>query len=118
MDTQAAERLDIKRVVVYCPHCLTQHIDRGEWATRRHHTHRCESCGHEWDLGYYSVGVDEADAERRGFLAALEKVANEWHGKEFRYGEQIGCDEVQAFLDTRHVHYPECRKAQQEAPHG
>jgi hypothetical protein len=47
---------------------------------------------------------------RKGFCAALEKVAAEFHDKEFRYGETIGADEVQAFLDTRHVHYEECRQ--------
>lgn len=33
---------------IYCPMCHTQHIDEGEWATRPHHTHSCQTCGHTW----------------------------------------------------------------------
>lgn len=38
------------RMVLFCPACRGQHIDRGEWATpqRLHRTHLCEHCGHLW----------------------------------------------------------------------
>jgi len=35
-------------IVVNCPRCTMQHVDRGEFAQRAHRTHRCEHCGHEW----------------------------------------------------------------------
>lgn len=28
-------------IVIACPECKLQHVDRGEWATRPHKTHRC-----------------------------------------------------------------------------
>jgi hypothetical protein len=45
-------------LVLFCPSCRTRHVDRGEWATRRHRTHRCDACGHEWQpADVASVGV-------------------------------------------------------------
>ncbi len=35
-------------MVLYCPDCWTKHLDEGEWATRLHKTHQCQSCGSEW----------------------------------------------------------------------
>ena len=32
-------------LILYCPSCNTQHIDEGEWATKPHKTHECQSCG-------------------------------------------------------------------------
>ena len=51
----------------------------------------------------------EADPYKQGFADALEKVASDWASKEFRGHDEIQSCEVQAFLDTRHVHYEECR---------
>ena len=31
-----------------CPDCGTLHIDVGEFATKPHHTHACQSCGLCW----------------------------------------------------------------------
>jgi hypothetical protein len=31
-----------------CPRCGTLHIDEGEFATKPHHTHACQSCGEVW----------------------------------------------------------------------
>jgi len=31
-----------------CPFCGTRHIDEGEFATKVHHTHSCQSCGLTW----------------------------------------------------------------------
>lgn len=33
---------------MYCPKCGEQHVDEGEWSTREHKTHQCQSCMHEW----------------------------------------------------------------------
>jgi len=35
-------------IILYCPGCHERHIDRGEWATRPHHTHACQLCGVVW----------------------------------------------------------------------
>ena len=43
--------------VIFCPECSKQHIDRGEWATRLHHKHLCEYCGHVWRIEPYTFGV-------------------------------------------------------------
>jgi rubredoxin len=31
-----------------CPTCGALHIDEGEFATKVHHTHACQSCGMVW----------------------------------------------------------------------
>lgn len=31
-----------------CPTCNALHIDEGEFATKPHHTHTCQSCGETW----------------------------------------------------------------------
>jgi rubredoxin len=31
-----------------CPSCGARHIDKGEFATKPHHTHCCQSCGLTW----------------------------------------------------------------------
>lgn len=31
-----------------CPKCNERHIDEGEFATKRHHTHSCQRCGLTW----------------------------------------------------------------------
>ncbi len=35
-------------MLLWCPECGTRHIDVGEFATKIHHTHACQSCGHVW----------------------------------------------------------------------
>lgn len=35
-------------MLLWCPECSARHIDEGEFATKRHHTHACQSCGHVW----------------------------------------------------------------------
>jgi hypothetical protein len=54
-----------------------------------------------------AINTVEREAERRGFCAALAKVANDWRERGFRTHDEIQSIEVQAFLDSRHVHYPE-----------
>lgn len=31
-----------------CPSCHALHIDEGEFETKHHHTHACQSCGEVW----------------------------------------------------------------------
>lgn len=33
---------------LHCPECGELHIDIGEFATKPHHTHACQECGHVW----------------------------------------------------------------------
>lgn len=35
-------------MLLHCPLCKERHIDEGEFATKVHHTHACQSCGHVW----------------------------------------------------------------------
>lgn len=35
-------------MLLWCPECGDRHIDVGEFATRVHHTHACQSCGMTW----------------------------------------------------------------------
>jgi rubredoxin len=35
-------------MLLWCPLCKKRHIDKGDFATRPHHTHACQSCGHVW----------------------------------------------------------------------
>lgn len=35
-------------MLLWCPTCHTRHIDEGEFATKAHHTHACQSCGMVW----------------------------------------------------------------------
>jgi hypothetical protein len=35
-------------MLLWCPECGDRHIDVGEFATKVHHTHACQSCGMVW----------------------------------------------------------------------
>lgn len=35
-------------MLLHCPMCSGRHLDEGEFATRVHHTHACQHCGHCW----------------------------------------------------------------------
>ena len=35
-------------MLLWCPECGERHIDVGEFATKVHHTHSCQHCGHVW----------------------------------------------------------------------
>lgn len=35
-------------MLIWCPECGERHIDEGEFATKPHHTHACQECGHCW----------------------------------------------------------------------
>jgi len=48
------------RMILKCPACGEQHIDKGEWATKPHRTHLCEKCNHEWrPFEFPTVGVEK-----------------------------------------------------------
>ena len=35
-------------MIISCPACGARHIDEGEFATKAHHTHACQTCGVCW----------------------------------------------------------------------
>ena len=35
-------------MLICCPACGERHLDVGEFATKPHHTHACQECGHCW----------------------------------------------------------------------
>lgn len=35
-------------ILLWCPECRQRHVDVGEFATKVHHTHACQFCGHVW----------------------------------------------------------------------
>lgn len=49
---------DPLHALLFCPFCGAQHVDRGEFATRRHHKHLCAACGRLWRVEPYAVGVE------------------------------------------------------------
>lgn len=66
-----------------CPECGKPHVDRDEWATKPHHTHLCEHCGHEWRVEPYAFGIEPvpvpaaSDRERAGaFLKTKLRMYN------------------------------------------
>ncbi len=45
-------------MLLWCPECVTRHVDVGEFATKLHHTHACQECGNVWRPAIVStVGV-------------------------------------------------------------
>jgi hypothetical protein len=35
-------------MLLWCPECGERHLDVGDFATKPHHTHACQYCGHVW----------------------------------------------------------------------
>lgn len=35
-------------MLLWCPQCSARHYDEGEFETKVHHTHACQTCGHVW----------------------------------------------------------------------
>ncbi len=35
-------------MLLWCPECKARHVDVDEFATKVHHTHSCQICGHTW----------------------------------------------------------------------
>lgn len=72
-------------VTIFCPVCAVPHVDEGEWATtRKHKTHQCQGCGHEWrPFPFATVGVPHpapqtlqgGEVTREMVIAALEPFA-------------------------------------------
>ncbi len=65
-------------IVLFCPSCSLQHIDRGEWATTRVHSkHLCEECGYTWRPSFQAtIGVEKLDDVEE--LKALLREARDY----------------------------------------
>ncbi len=35
-------------MLIWCPECGARHVDKGDFATKPHHTHSCQGCGLTW----------------------------------------------------------------------
>lgn len=45
-------------MLLFCPLCNARHIDEGEFASKPHHTHACQSCGLCWRPAIiHTIGV-------------------------------------------------------------
>lgn len=44
-DPEAREPIPM---LLWCPECGARHVDRGDFASKPHHTHACQGCGHVW----------------------------------------------------------------------
>jgi hypothetical protein len=54
-------------MLLWCPSCGERHIDRGEFATKPHHTHACQKCGMVWRPAVvHTVGVQFLPGFRDG----------------------------------------------------
>lgn len=86
-------------MLLYCPECNERHVDRGEFATKPHHTHECQFCGHTWRAAVVAtVGVQflfrkpDAEPEPSTRVPALARRAPE------ETEEEISSLEVGAML--------------------
>lgn len=78
-------------MVLLCPECEQQHVDRDDRATEIHSTHTCEACGHEWtprahptagiEVGVLPVAWVQAFGKVHGDAAA-RAVLLEWGNRE------------------------------------
>ena len=47
--TDASKPIDAPiPMIIHCPDCGCRHVDKGEFATKPHHTHACQACGMVW----------------------------------------------------------------------
>jgi len=65
--------------------------------------------GDFWDEDVRSLMQFMREERALVWREALNKVAQDFHDSYGALDCPIGCQEVQAFLDSRHVHYPECQ---------
>lgn len=91
--------LDVNRkipipMIMSCPRCEGRHIDKEPWATRRHHTHACQHCGHNWRPAVEpTVGVQflpgfKDDAEK----PRLRESTIVWFGSKSFNSDQLWID--------------------------
>lgn len=64
-------------MILHCPECRARHVDEGEFATKVHHTHSCQSCGLSWRPAVVpTVGVRFLPGFKND-AAMFESIGNE-----------------------------------------
>lgn len=79
--------------LLWCPECGEQHIDEGEWETRPHKTHQCQSCGHEWrpyEVPTRGVRDEKAQQAQRDAEQRLGNLLAVMHGDGGHYVAKHG----------------------------
>lgn len=84
------------------------------YAVRREVLSRAELLIADLERSNIALSSALADAERRGFRTALNKVAQDFAENVYEIGGEIGTNEVLAFLESRVAHYPEAQATQEE----
>ena len=60
-------------MILTCIQCGARHIDKGEFATKPHHTHACQVCGVVWRPAIVdTVGVQ--------FLPGFKDIGEQYEG--------------------------------------
>lgn len=71
----------LEPLVLFCPKCNGQHIDRDEWATKPHKTHLCEFCGHLWrPKETHTVGVERLEVLPERIETGVIQFGDDWPG--------------------------------------
>lgn len=70
-------------MLLWCPGCGARHVDAGEFASKPHHTHACQTCGLTWRPaveptvgvrflpGFKDQGGEDQGGDPRELLAEL-----------------------------------------------
>lgn len=48
MSAHTTAEMEAIPLLLNCPACGARHIDEGDFASKRHHTHACQQCGMVW----------------------------------------------------------------------
>lgn len=114
MNTICAVTLPIP-MLIHCPMCGGRHIDKGEFATKAHHTHACQhrGCGHVWRPAVVdTVGVEFLPGFRDGDADQKPCPVVEWC--EEYAGHDGPCTGMQCkkneWCDVNDGHSDECSK--------
>jgi predicted house-cleaning noncanonical NTP pyrophosphatase (MazG superfamily) len=95
--TNIVMMLDVPEpMILHCPKCGVQHVDRGIWGTTRVHRTHCAGCGELWKpFDYATVGVEDvAVFKLAGSGAAIGTGATD-------PAVHVGLLEIQAWLRER-----------------
>jgi predicted RNA-binding Zn-ribbon protein involved in translation (DUF1610 family) len=87
LDKTAAEIQAPVPMILTCPSCGERHIDRGDFATKVHHTHACQGCGMVWRPAIVpTVGVQFLPGFKDGYVTAedLARTPDRSHENEGR----------------------------------
>lgn len=95
-------------LLLCCPSCNERHIDLGVWATKPHHTHACQVCGHVWRPAIvHTVGVQ--------FLPGFKNDPSPFQTLEdnAQYGKKLDeCPGCRSLILDEQDHLPGCRMAE------